>query len=159
MIRSQQRGLRWREENPSWEVNSHSSSQEISGFYGTQKFVTVSTRVRHWLQSWARWIQSIFSHLASSRSILMLFSQICLGPRSGLFPSDFPAKFYKLFPYLYPLPRALHATPISLSSDFITLTIFGEELKLWSSSLGSFLQHPIILFLLSQNVLKTLFFP
>jgi len=31
-------------------------------FYGTQMFVTVFTRFRHWALSWARWIHSAPSH-------------------------------------------------------------------------------------------------
>jgi hypothetical protein len=36
------------EQNTSWEAGSHSFSQETPTFYGTRKFITVSTRARHW---------------------------------------------------------------------------------------------------------------
>jgi len=46
------------EKNSSCEANSHLASQEIAAFYGTQRFITVLTRTRHWSLSWARRIQS-----------------------------------------------------------------------------------------------------
>jgi len=35
------------EQSSSWEANSLSANQEIPGFYGTRKFITVFTRSRH----------------------------------------------------------------------------------------------------------------
>jgi len=43
------------EQNPSWELNSHSASQEIPVFHGAQRFITVSARACDWSLSWARW--------------------------------------------------------------------------------------------------------
>jgi hypothetical protein len=61
-----------------------------------------------------------------------------VGLRSGVFPSGFSTKTY---------------IPIHLIFfDLIFLIIFGEEYSLWSPSLCSFLQPPIISPLFSPNI-------
>jgi hypothetical protein len=45
-------------------------------FYGTRRFITVFTRIRHLSQSWARWIQSIPSKSISPISIYWCYIQI-----------------------------------------------------------------------------------
>jgi hypothetical protein len=64
--------------------------------YGTQHFITLSC---HWFLSYAIWIQSILSHLISVRSILILSSylRLCIGIKSGLFPSAFSTRILCLF--------------------------------------------------------------
>ena len=77
--------------------------------YGTRRFITTFTRVRHLSLSWARSIQSMPPHFTSWRSMLTLSSHQRLGLPSGIFSSGFPTKtLYALssFPYL------LHAAPI-----------------------------------------------
>jgi translation initiation factor 2 beta subunit (eIF-2beta)/eIF-5 len=76
---------------PSWEAASCAAIQEIPTICGTQKFIILFTRARHWSQALTRSIQSIPSHPISSRSILILSSQLRLCLLSGLFPSGFPA--------------------------------------------------------------------
>jgi hypothetical protein len=39
---------------------------KFPAFYATWNFITVFTRARHWIQSWARWIQSTPSQHISS---------------------------------------------------------------------------------------------
>jgi hypothetical protein len=76
-----------------WKADSHSTCQKISCFlYGTQKFITVFTKARHWTLSWAKRIQFVPSIPISLRSILMLSSHLRLGLPSGLLRSDFPTK-------------------------------------------------------------------
>ena len=66
--------------------------KRFHAFYGTRKFTTAFTNVRHLFVSWARLIQSMPPHPASRRSILILFSHLRLGLPSGLLPSGFPTK-------------------------------------------------------------------
>jgi hypothetical protein len=83
--------------SPSWEADSHSSSQEIPRLYWNRSFITVFTAAHHWSPSWARRIQSTTSHPISLRSTVVLSSYLCLGLASGLFPSSFPTRnLYKL---------------------------------------------------------------
>jgi hypothetical protein len=55
---------------------------KIPAFYGTRRFITVSTRARHWSLSWARWIQSTTSNLIFKVHMSIIFSST-LGPPSG----------------------------------------------------------------------------
>ena len=91
-------------------------------FHGTLRFITALPSVRHLSLSWASPIQSIYPHLASWGSILILSTHLRLGLPSGSFPVGFsPSR-----PYTppYPHPYAPHAQPISIdiykNSNFIT---------------------------------------
>jgi hypothetical protein len=90
------------------------------------------TRALHWSLSWARSIQSIPHHPNSATSLLILSSHLCPGLPCGLYPSGFPTKI--IYEFLLSPIRA--TCPVHL--DLIILIIFGEEYKLWSSSLCSF---------------------
>ena len=79
-------------------------------FHGTRSFITALTSVRHLSLSWASPIQSIYPHLTSWRSILILSTHLRLGLPSGLLPFGFPTKtLYTPSPH----PYATHAQPIS----------------------------------------------
>jgi hypothetical protein len=82
-------------------------------FYGTRRFVTALTSVRHLSLSWARPIKSTYPHPTSWRSILILSTHLCLGLPRGLFPSGFPSKTLHA---PSPQPYTPHAQPISFFS-------------------------------------------
>ena len=76
--------------------------------------------------------------------------QLSLGLPSGLFPSGFPTKtLYTARPS--PICATCPAHLIIL--DFIARTVLGEEYRLLSSSLFSFLHYPVTSSLLDLNIL------
>ena len=80
-------------QSPSSEANLFAASQEIPlHFYGTRRFITALTSVRHLSLSWASPIQSTYSHSTSWRSTLILSTHLRLGLPSGLFPYGFRNK-------------------------------------------------------------------
>ena len=66
--------------------------KKYHAFYGTRRFITALTSVRHLSLSWAGPIQSIYPHPTSWRSILILSTHLRQGLANGLFPSGFPSK-------------------------------------------------------------------
>ena len=98
--------------------------KKFPAIYGTLRFNTALTSVRHLSLSWASPIQSTYPHPTSRRSILILFTHLRLGLPSGLFPFGFPTKT------LYaPLSSPIRATcPAHLILlDVITRTIFTAD--------------------------------
>ena len=81
-------------------------------FYGTRRFITVFTSARHLHLSCARLIQSMPSHPASWRSILLLYSYLRLGLPSSLFPSGFHTKpcTHLHIPHTCYMPRPIHSS-------------------------------------------------
>jgi hypothetical protein len=72
----------------------------------------------------------------SQLPILMLSTNLRLGPHSGLFPSGFPTNV--VYAFLFSPISALFLENLIFPRMFI-LIILGKECKLWSSSLCSFL--------------------
>jgi hypothetical protein len=103
------------EQSPSWEANRSSVGQEIPYIFMETEGPLPHSQVpaRHLSLFWASSIQSVPPHPTSWRAILILFSNLCLGLLSGLFPSGYPIK--PCICVSSP-PYALHATPISLFS-------------------------------------------
>ena len=138
------------EKSPSWEANRFQIVKKIPAFYGTQRFITEFTSVRHLSLSWVSLIQFISPNPTSWRSIWILSSHLRLDLPSGLFPSGFPTK--TLYTLLFSTIRATCPVHIILLY-LITRNILGEVYRSLSSSLCNFLHYPVTLPLLGQNIL------
>ena len=114
--------------------------KKFPAFYGTRRFITALTSVRHPSLFWACPIQSTYPHPTSWRSILISPTHLRLGHPSGLFPSGFPTK--TLYAPLSSPIRATCPTHLILL-DFITRTILGEEYRSFSSSSCNLLHSPV----------------
>ena len=129
--------------------------KKFPAYYGTRRFITALTSLRHPSLSWASPIQSIYPHPTSCRSILILSTHLRIGLPSGLLPSGFPTKT------LYtPLSSPIRATcPAHLTLlDFITRTMLSEEYKSFSYSLCTLLHSPVTSSLLGPNILLNTMF-
>ena len=114
--------------------------KKFPAFYGTRKFITALTSVRHLSLSWASPIQSLYTHPTSWRFILILSAHLRLGLPSGLLLSFSPTKALYT-PLSSPIRTTCPAHLILL--DFITRTILVEEYKSFSSSLCNLLHSPV----------------
>ena len=101
--------------------------KKFPAFYGTRRFITALTSVRHLSLSCASPIQSTYPHPTSWRSSLILSTHLRLGLPSVFFPSGFPTKTLYA-PLSSPIRTTCPAHLIPL--DFITCTILGEKYRL-----------------------------
>ena len=130
------------------ELTGSAANQEIPHIFGTRRFITVLTSVRHLFISWANSNQSPQPPPASWRSILILSSHLRLGLPNGLFPSGFPERCAHLSPPPY-VPKTtikIHFSKSSIllfkSSPFINVSVWHNVAycdKSTSSSSSSFL--------------------
>ena len=121
-------------QSPSWEANSSQLVNKYPTFYRTRWVITAFTRSHHLSLSWARSNQPMPPHPTSWQSILIfliLYSYLCPGLPSGLFPSGLSSK--TLYASLLSHIRAtclthlilldLH-THIHISLSFITINYY-----------------------------------
>jgi hypothetical protein len=119
-----------RDMSPSWEDASCAATQEFPNILWN---LTVHYRV-HKIPSLVP-IHSQINPVHTTPSY-----QLCLGLSSSFFPYGVPIQI--LYALLFsPICATCPAHLILL--DLITLIILGEEYKLWSTSLRSFLQPPV----------------
>jgi len=93
----------------------------------------VFARVHHWTLFWARWIQFIPSHLFL-RSVWIL--------SRPEYPEWFSGRNSTYVSY-FPLPLPVSCPSLFILLHFITLVLFGDRYKLWSSSSCFYLHLPI----------------
>jgi hypothetical protein len=132
--------------NPFWKAASRSPTQELPNILRNSK---VQYRVHKSPPLVSIPIQNKPIHTSPSylRSILILSTHLRLGLPNGLLPSGFPMNtLYKFFPI-----RATYPTNL-IFDCLVILIIFGEEYKLRSSSLCSFLQPPVTSSLFGPNI-------
>ena len=145
------------EQEPSWEANPFSASQEIPRIVWNLKVhyhfcrslpcVPIVSQINP--------VHASPPHATSWRPTLILSSCLHLGLPSSLCPSGIPTRTLYT-PLLSPVSAACPAHFIFL--DLIVQIIFGEEYRSVSSLFCSFLHCPVTLSLLGPNILlNTLF--
>jgi len=127
--------------------------KKFPAFYGTQKFITTFTSVRHLSLTLSQLdpVHKPISHFLKINLNIILPS--IPGSSNWVFPSGFPTK--NLYTHLLSSIRATCPAHLILH-DFITQAIFGEQYRSLSSSLCSFLQSPLTSSLLGLNILSNM---
>ena len=87
------------------------------------RFFTALTKANHWFLSRAKWIHCKHTHPIILRSILLLFSHLCLYLPSYPFPSGFPSKSIHAY-YLFSMRTTLPA-------NLIFVGWFGQTNNYW----------------------------
>jgi len=128
----------------SWEANWFAASQEIP-LISRKPMVHYRTHnPPPPVSILGKPIQSMYPHLTSWKTSLILSTHLRLGLPSGLLPSGFPTK--TLYTLLFSPIRATCPAHLILL-DFITRTILGEEYKSFTKYLISFLLYAARCFL------------
>ena len=99
--------------------------KKFPAFYGTRRFITALTSVRHLSLSWDSPIQSIYPHLTSWRSILILSAHLRLGLPSGLLNLRFPHQDPVLFLLRSPIFEA--ASDLFLKVSMLCRSLYCKE--------------------------------
>jgi hypothetical protein len=112
--------------------------KEIHSIPRTRRLITTFTRVCNC---------SVLSQMNSTHpiplwSVLILSSHVILG-----FPSG------PCFRFCY--QNSMHHTCITQPCGLVTVVLFGEDYKLWSSSLTGILQSPVTSFRVGPSILST----
>ena len=90
--------------------------KKFPAFHGTRRFITALTSVRHLSLSWTSPIQSIYPHLTSCRSVLILSTHLRLGLPSDYFIINCVKYFF-----------VVHQRIIYLLTYLLTYLLHGAE--------------------------------
>jgi hypothetical protein len=132
------------EQSSSWEANSHSASQEIPHLLWNPK---VYYRVHNSVPLVLILSQTDPVHKFPPSFPKIHFNIIYTStPKSPAWSLPFVFPIKKKFVRIYHLPYASYMPCPSHPPWFLTIIIFGEEWRLWSSSLCNFLQSWVQIF-------------
>jgi hypothetical protein len=120
-------GLLSKLQSPSWKGDSHSAGQDPWPLRNHLVYYRVH-KTFHFTLSWVTWIQSTSIQTVSLRFVLILHFHLSL---YGLFPSYISNNI--LYEFLISCLR--HTCPDHV---IVTIILFSEEYKLWSSFLFIF---------------------
>jgi len=119
--------------------------KKFPAFPGIRRFINALTSVRQL----SIVVQPNPVHIPTFHLLEILSTHLRLGLPSGLLPSGLPTK--TLYNSLSIHIRATWPAHLNLL-NFITLTILGEDYKLFSSSLCNLLHSPVTSSLLGKNM-------